>query len=93
MNNFAQTYKINQLKKIQEYIDDGLELLRRSRDCDDSDDLATPEELQNYIETVEMDVLALQYYETSNLPDYALHAALTSTISGLLHTRNYLAAL
>jgi hypothetical protein len=93
MNSFAQAYKINQLKKIQEYIDDGLELLRRSRDCDDPDDLATSEELANYIETVEMDVLALQYCETSNLPDYALNAALTSTIAGLLHTRNYLAAL
>lgn len=90
MNSFAQAYKINQLKKIQEYIDDGLELLRRSRDCED---LATPEELANYIETVEMDVLSLSYCETSNLPDYALNAALTSTIAGLLHTRNHLAAL
>lgn len=90
MNSFAQAYKINQLKKIQEYIDDGLELLRRSRDCED---LAMPEELANYIETVEMDVLALPYCETSNLPDYALNAALTSTIAGLLHTRNHLAAL
>lgn len=90
MNSFAQSYKINQLKKIQEYIDDGLELLHRSRDCED---FATPEELANYIEIVEMDVLALQYCETSNLPDYALNAALTSTIAGLLHTRNHLAAL
>lgn len=90
MNSFAQAYKINQLKKIQEYIDDGLELLRRSRDCEY---LPTPKELANYIETVEMDVLALQCCETSNLPDYALNAALTSTIAGLLHTRKHLAAL
>ena len=93
MNSFAQAYKINQLKKIQEYIDNGLDLLRRSRDCDDLDECATLDELQNYIETVEMDVLALPYCETSNLPDYALNAALTSTIAGLLHTRKHLAAL
>jgi hypothetical protein len=90
MNSFAQAYKINQLKKIQEYIDDGLELLSRSCDCED---LATPEELANYIDIVEMDVLALQYCETSNTPEYALNAALTSTIAGLLNTRNHLAAL